>query len=121
MRKSYRVKTEKDFSLIFDQGKSVANRKFVVYFLVKDQAHFRVGLSVSKKLGNAVVRNGIKRQFRHLLQEFSPYLLAYDFVVIARKGAEELNHQDFKQNLRHVLKLAGLYQEGNNHEEKTNV
>lgn len=120
MRKSYRVKTEKDFSLIFKQGKSVANRKFVVYFLVKEQPHFRVGLSVSKKLGNAVVRNGIKRQLRHLLQEFSPQLLAYDFVIIARKGVEDLNHQELKQNLRHVLKLAGLYLEGSKHEEKTN-
>ncbi|MGT2926471.1 ribonuclease P protein component [Streptococcus cuniculipharyngis] len=112
MRKSYRVKTERDFEMIFRQGTSLANRKFVVYFLEKEQPHFRVGLSVSKKLGNAVVRNAIKRQLRHLLQDFSAHLRPYDFVVIARKGVEELTHQEIRQNLLHVLKLAKLYQEG---------
>ncbi|MGZ7236641.1 ribonuclease P protein component, partial [Streptococcus pyogenes] len=37
MKKSYRVKREQDFNQIFSQGKSVANRKFVVYRLPKDQ------------------------------------------------------------------------------------
>lgn len=119
MRKSYRVKTERDFDLIFRQGTSVANRKFVVYFLAKEQPHFRVGLSVSKKLGNAVVRNAIKRQLRHILQEFGKHLQPYDFVVIARKGVEDLSHQEIKRNLLHVLKLAKLYQEGFEHETET--
>ena len=61
MKKSYRVKRDKDFNAIFKSGQNVANRKFVIYRLSKDQPHFRVGLSVSKKLGNAVTRNRIKR------------------------------------------------------------
>ncbi len=51
MRKNYRVKSEKDFNAIFKSGQSFANRKFVVYMLEKEQKHFRVGISVSKKLG----------------------------------------------------------------------
>ena len=49
MRKNYRVKSEKDFNAIFKKGQSFANRKFVVYMLEKEQKHFRVGISVSKK------------------------------------------------------------------------
>ena len=56
MKKSYRVKKEKDFKALFDAGHSVANRKFVVYCLDRNLPHFRVGLSVSKRLGNAVTR-----------------------------------------------------------------
>ncbi|NQN49504.1 ribonuclease P protein component [Streptococcus suis] len=112
MKKSYRVKRERDFNDIFTQGKNVANRKFVVYQLSKEQKHFRVGLSVSKKLGNAVMRNRIKRRIRHILLECREEIVANDFVIIARKGVEELNYQEMKQNLIHVLKLAKLYQEG---------
>ena len=61
MKKSYRVKRDKDFNAIFKSGQNVANRKFVVYRLRKDQPHFRVGLSVSKKLGQrAKLRPNIK-------------------------------------------------------------
>ena len=42
MKKSYRVKKEKDFKALFDAGHSVANRKFVVYCLDRDLPHFRV-------------------------------------------------------------------------------
>ena len=95
MKKSYRVKRDKDFNAIFKSGQNVANRKFVVYRLRKDQPHFRVGLSVSKKLGNAVTRNRIKRLIRHVLI----------------KGVEELDFHQVEKNLVHVLKLAHVYQE----------
>ncbi|KXT77690.1 ribonuclease P protein component [Streptococcus sp. DD13] len=112
MKKTYRVKRERDFNDIFTKGDSVANRKFVVYQLETNQKHYRVGLSVSKRLGNAVTRNAIKRKLRHALMELGPSLSAMDFVVIARKGVEELDYQEIKKNLLHVLKLAKLYQEG---------
>ncbi|MGT2929225.1 ribonuclease P protein component [Streptococcus dentasini] len=117
MKKTYRVKRHQDFQAIFGQGKSVANRKFVVYSLERPQKHFRVGLSVSKKLGNAVTRNRVKRKLRHILMELSPDLTKHDFVVIARKGVEDLNYQEVKQNLKHVLALAQLYRKGNDCEE----
>ncbi|MGV2999222.1 ribonuclease P protein component [Streptococcus suis] len=112
MRKTYRVKRERDFKEIFNKGKNVANRKFVIYHLPQDRDHFRVGLSVSKKLGNAVTRNKIKRRLRHVLLELKEDIQAEDFVIIARKGVEELTYQEIKKNLLHVLKLAKLYQEG---------
>ncbi|HFI0055801.1 TPA: ribonuclease P protein component [Streptococcus suis] len=112
MRKSYRVKRERDFNDIFSKGHNVANRRFVVYRLANQKEHFRVGLSVSKKLGNAVTRNKIKRRLRHVLLELKKDIQAEDFVIIARKGVEELTYQEIKKNLLHVLKLAKLYQEG---------
>lgn len=112
MKKTYRVKREQDFNAIFTKGQNVANRRFVVYRLPKEQPHFRVGLSVSKKLGNAVTRNQIKRRIRHILTEIRSQMTKDDFVIIARKGVEELTYQELKQNLHHVLKLAKILQEG---------
>lgn len=122
MRKSFRVKKEKDFNAIFKEGESVANRKFVIYRLGNQQQHFRVGLSVSKKLGNAVTRNQIKRRIRHVLIENSNQIVDnVDFVVIARKGVETLEYAEIEQNLLHVLKLAKIFQEGNRSEEKITI
>lgn len=112
MKKSFRVRSDKDFQAIFDKGTSVANRKFVVYQLEKNQKHYRVGISAGKKLGNAVTRNAVKRKIRHAIMELSPDLTNHDFVIIARKGVEELDYHEVKKNLQHVLRLATLYQKG---------
>ena len=62
LRKSYRIKKEVEFQNVFDHGDSVANRNFVIYHMKRDQPHFRVGISVGKKVGHtAVMRNQIKR------------------------------------------------------------
>ena len=122
MKKRFRVKKEKDFNAIFQEGKSVANRKFVVYRLENSEQHFRVGLSVSKKLGNAVTRNQIKRRIRHVLITHKDQIIEnLDFVVIARKGVEEMNYTEIEKNLLHVLKLANIYQEGNESEEEITI
>ena len=122
MKKRFRVKKEKDFSAIFKEGKSFANRKFVIYRLENDEQHFRVGLSVSKKLGNAVTRNQIKRRIRHILIEYKNQLVEnVDFVVIARKGVEILEYAEMEKNLLHVLKLSKIYQEGNGSEKEITV
>lgn len=108
MRKSYRVKTERDFQTVFKQGESCANRRFVVYRLPKpDQAHFRVGLSVGKKIGNAVTRNAVKRKIRASLTTLKDRIdPEIDFIVIARPGLAALDSQELLANLEHVLKLA---------------
>ena len=122
MKKSFRVKREKDFKAIFRDGTSFANRKFVVYQLENQKSHFRVGLSVSKKLGNAVTRNQIKRRIRHILLSVREHLADnVDFVVIARKGVEGLDYAEMEKNLLHVLKLSKIYREGNGSEKETTV
>src|SRR5690625_6407627 len=65
MRKAYRVKKNSEFQSILRTGKSFANRELVIYYKPKvRQKHFRIGISVGKKIGNAVTRNRIKRLIR---------------------------------------------------------
>ena len=109
MKKSYRVKKEKNFNRCLIK-QSCANRRFVVYVLEKpQQAHFRVGISVGKKIGNAVTRNAVKRKIRaslfQLKDRISPEI---DFIVIARPGLEKLSSEEVKANLTHVLNLAKI-------------
>ena len=56
-------------------------------------------------------RNRVKRRLRHALMDMSSQLENQDFVVIARKGVEDLSYQDIYSNLVHVLKIAKLYKD----------
>ena len=105
MRKINRLKSNDDFQNVFKHGKSFANRQLVLYYLPKqDQLDFRVGLSVSKKIGNAVVRNKIKRSLRQAIHELEEEIKReYDLVIIARQPVKEMNFHQIKKSLIHVL------------------
>ena len=112
MRKAYRVKSEKDFQKVFQDGNSKANRQFVIYKLPKEgQQHFRVGISVGKRIGIAVLRNKVKRRIRHALMELErehSFQTDVDFIVIARKPVQEMDYFEIKKSLLHVLTLSGI-------------
>ena len=106
MKKKLRIKKNDEFQLAFKKGESFANRQFVVYVLEKpDQDHFRIGLSVSKKIGNAVVRNQVKRYIRQSFLELKENIqTGKGYVVIARKPAADMGFSEVKSSLTHVLK-----------------
>lgn len=108
MKKEYRVKANKDFQLIYKKGKSFANRQFIVYkYKNPNIDHFRIGLSVSKKIGNAVTRNQVKRYIRQVFTELKEDIDdQYDYIIIARKPAAEMDYFQVKKSLIHVLKIA---------------
>jgi len=110
LRKSYRVKKEKEFQKIFFDGKSYANKYFVVYRLKNEHnKHFRIGISVGKKIGCAVVRNSVKRKIRRCVFELTPSIKTdLDFLVIARVQITCLTTEELNKNLAHVLNLANI-------------
>ncbi|MGV3245080.1 ribonuclease P protein component [Staphylococcus sp. 11261D007BR] len=110
MEKAYRIKKNADFQLIYRKGQSVANRQFVVYtFQRQNLSHFRLGISVSKKLGNAVVRNRIKRSVRECFKVHKEDFLPRDIIVIARFPAKNMTTLEIQKSLEHVLKIAKVF------------
>ncbi|WP_284140667.1 MULTISPECIES: ribonuclease P protein component [unclassified Virgibacillus] len=105
MKKAFRVKDNKEFQAIFNHGKSFANRQLVIYYLQKsEQTHFRVGISVGKKIGNAVVRNRIKRYIRQAFQEMDALIQPnYDIIIIARNPTKDMGFHEIKKSLNHLL------------------
>ncbi|MFC5559699.1 ribonuclease P protein component [Ureibacillus thermophilus] len=108
MRKRQRIKKDKEFQRVFKEGKSYANRQFVVYCLPKEgQKEFRIGLSVGKKIGNAVTRNQVKRYIRQVFLELKEEIRQdMDYIIIARLPAAKLNYHETRKSLEHVLKIA---------------
>lgn len=110
MKKRNRVKSNQEFQYIFKHGKSFANRQLVIYYLEKaEQKHFRIGLSVGTKIGNAVTRNQIKRYLRQAFHELETEIKpTYDVIIIARQPAKNMGFHDIKKSLVHLLKKKHL-------------
>lgn len=122
MKKSYRIKKEKEFKQIIQKRQSFANKHLIVYVRLNEESdHFRVGLSVGKKIGNAVTRNKVKRQIRQSVFELQEdIVLPYDLVIIARPNIVQLSTLEVKENLLHVLQIANVIgKRGKESEEKT--
>ncbi|MCX8002627.1 ribonuclease P protein component [Anoxybacillus eryuanensis] len=111
MKKKYRIKKNDEFQEVFKRGTSVANRQFVLYVLDKpEQPYFRIGLSVSKKIGKAVVRNRVKRYIRQVFHEEREQIDAgKDYVIIARMPVATMGYEEAKKSLLHVLRRANVF------------
>ncbi|ATQ35852.1 ribonuclease P protein component [Mesoplasma entomophilum] len=98
------IKKNFEFQEIISKQEFYRNSSFVIYYSKNDKGYFRYGISVGKKLGNAVTRNKIKRQIRMMIQDqikTSPEF-SYDIIVIARN---RLMQNSFDQNQRELRKL----------------
>lgn len=99
MKKELRVKRNEDFQTIITTGKHISSRRFVIYYTPASGEHDRIGISVGKKIGNAVERNKVKRQLRMMLQEIHDFSSGIDSIVIVRKSFTEYSYDDNKKSL----------------------
>lgn len=111
LKKAYRVKNSKEFQSLLNTGKSFANRELVIYYKEKpSQEHFRIGISVGKKLGNAVMRNKIKRHIREAFIELEDKIIPeVDIIVIARKPTIHYSGIQIRNSLIHLLSRKKLF------------
>src|SRR5690625_3168849 len=105
MKKKFRIKKNDEFQNIIDTGYSFANREFVIYYKEKSgQSNFRVGISVGKKIGNAVTRNRIKRYIREVLIQLENDIVSnIDFIIIARNPTRMMKLEQFRKSILHLL------------------
>lgn len=110
MHKQNRLTKREDFNKVYRIGKSTANHQFVMYYRkISDAPQIRIGVSVSKKVGNAVVRNRIRRRVKEIIRLHLERIDAKgDLIFIARKPAAEMGSVEIRKSLLHLLKKAGL-------------
>lgn len=115
MQRKYRLAKKADYKVIYRHGKSMANHQFVVYHLKNTKLdHIRLGISVSKKVGNAVVRNRIRRLVKEIVRKHLDDIMGdYDMILIARIAAAELDYAAMEKSILHVLKRAKLLNKKN--------
>lgn len=111
MQFSESLKKNRDFQKVYRLGKSYANKYLVMYILENHTERNRIGISVSKKVGNSVIRHHITRLVReaYRLQE-ERFNSGLDIVVIARVSAKNVTYHETESalmhlgNLHHILK-----------------
>ena len=113
------LKKNGDFQRVYKNGKSYANKYLVMYILKQDTQKNRIGISVSKKVGNSVVRHRITRLIRESYRlnekEFDDGL---DVVIVARPGAKEKNFFEIESALLHLGRLHKIVGNVSQKEEK---
>ncbi|WP_082685550.1 ribonuclease P protein component [Ferroacidibacillus organovorans] len=108
--RGHRMRSNREFRFVFTRGRSQANKYYVLYVVPKQRSEIsKIGLSVSKKVGNAVIRNRVKRILREILRErISLFSEGYDVVIIARKDAAGLSFRESEVAVDILLKRLKL-------------
>jgi len=105
MKKKNVVKENKDFSNLISNGKKYWNDTFLIYYGDNKYRNYRFGISVSKKIGNAVIRNKIKRQIRSIIDKHKNiYQNEKDYIIIVRKNYINLNFSEIENKFLELMK-----------------
>ncbi len=107
MKKKNIVKNNRDFQRIIHHNKPYKYKDYVIY-LERVEGDFHFGISVSKKLGNAVTRNKLKRQIRSIISE-KDYQKNFNCIIILGKGILTKNYTEMRDNLWEALNHLNIY------------
>ncbi len=109
MKYSISLKKNADFKQVYSKGTSKGNKYLVMYILENNQSVNRFGISVSKKVGNSVVRHHLTRLLResYRLHE-NMFSSGLDIVVVVKTGASGCNYKEMESALLHLAKLHGV-------------
>ncbi|MFC1941946.1 ribonuclease P protein component [Chloroflexota bacterium] len=108
MRGEQYLKKRAQFGLVYEKGNSWVSKTVVVKTLPNGLDLSRYGFTVSRRVGNAVVRNRLKRLFREILRQ-TPLQPGWDIVFVARSTAEITNYAVLRKSVRELLFKAGLF------------
>ena len=107
MQKQFRLQKNKQFQYVYSKCKNTASHRLVL--LYARSRELKIGFSISKKIGNAVVRNKLKRRLREMVRPLTGQLKPGLYVIIARSGAAEASFERLQKDLLYLVKKQNLY------------
>jgi ribonuclease P protein component len=109
MRNFNSIKKNRDFQVVYKSGKSYANRLLVMYVKKTDRLDTRIGISVSKKVGNSVVRHHITRLIRESFRLHEDMVeTGLNIVVVVRAAAKEEKYKTIESAYLHLCGLHNI-------------
>ncbi|HOT92790.1 MAG TPA: ribonuclease P protein component [Anaerolineae bacterium] len=105
-----RLRRPEDFRRVWSEGRSWAHPLLILWALPNDFQRVRVGITASRKIGNAVARNRARRLLREAARRLYAYIgHGWDLVLVARAPIVEAKEPQVENALRQMLSLAGLW------------
>ena len=106
------IKKNDEFKTVYQCGKSYANKYLVMYIHRNNMEKNRLGISVSKKVGNSVIRHRLKRLVKesYRLNE-SVFQEGFDIVVVVRTTANDRSYKEIESALLHLGKIHKILKE----------
>ena len=97
------LKNTREFQRVVERGERKTLRTITVYMLPTRSEETRIGISISKRIGNSVKRNKLKRRMREVIKENAPRLPAgMDIVIVARRGPSEASFQEIREDIKQL-------------------
>lgn len=110
MQQQYRLRKNRQFRYVYRKGKGAAAREMSIAYVRAPK--LLVGFAVSKKIGNAVTRNLVKRRLREAFRTQIPLVKRGMYVVTAREGAANADYQTLLKSMRYLIRKQSLLREG---------
>lgn len=112
MKEQTTVKENYEFRRMYAKGKSGISSCLVVYYRPNRRDHNRLGVTVSTKIGHAVIRNRIRRRFREIFRLSQPKMKqGYDFIIVARTRASHVTYRELERAFLQVCGKLGVLEE----------
>lgn len=102
-----RIKKNAEFNKVIDEGKLIKSDSLTLYFLENSLGYTRIGISIPKKSGKAVVRNKIKRQIRAIISQDVKLDKSFDCVLIARKQYDVKKFEKTRSDIKYLIEKVG--------------
>lgn len=107
MNRDYFLKKDLDFKKVYRNRKTFGNKNFTLYVRKNGLDHCRMGFSINKKVGKAVVRNRIKRRLRALYEKYFDRILpGWDYILVIKTNVADLDFSQTESAFYHILKVS---------------
>lgn len=116
------LRKNKDFQYVYRKGRSCVNKYLVMYIVDNQSEKNRLGISVSKKVGNSIVRHHLKRLIKesYRLSE-NRFVKGLDIVVVARVSAKDRSYREIESALLHLGKIHKIVNEISQENDEKNI
>ena len=113
MKKYNILKESHDFDRIISSNKSMKYKDYIIYIEYTKENNYHFGLSVGKKIGNAVMRNKVKRRLKSIIDK-NHYKNGFNCIIIVRKGIIDKSYDQMEIDYNNAIKNLNILEEDNN-------